>query len=174
MGDCGDCVRMMAVVVLLYWCVAATSALSIKKAESGAMVVHQEEVWEIRAYADIYVQLTNDHPYVGDWTAACDQLENIIKSKVSNEEHIAHMDSILLKRVAALRSRLPTAQSTRKKRGLFDFIGNIGSALFGIPSHKDVEDLSRATQQLAGSVDGIVKVEQQIVAKVNYLGHRQD
>ena len=67
----------------------------------------------------------------------------------------------------------PDELFSRAKRGLFNFVGDAASTLFGTPSASDLEKLKDANQQLADAVDGVVRTQQAIVGRVNKLGQAQ-
>ena len=56
---------------------------------------------------------------------------------------------------------------------MFNFIGEIGSTLFGIPSPSDIDGLKEANRVLAETVDGVVRTQKRTVAKVNQIGRKQ-
>ena len=144
----------------------------IHSIDSGAIVVHREPVREVAAYAQIFVQLSEDHTLDDQWRGLCDQVDKWI------DEHVTHSDLplrglnvLLKKRVQHLRSRI--ARTDRVRRGLFDFVGDIASSLFGIPSAEDIRSLKHANKILASEMEGVVTSQRKVIAKVNMLGRRQ-
>jgi len=76
-----------------------------------------------------------------------------------------------------LRETFPLSQThelaTRTKRGLFNFIGDIASSLFGTPSASDMATLQEAQTALASTVDQVVETQTQTIAVVNMLNENQ-
>ena len=105
---------------------------------TGSLIAHIEPVCQIRAYARIYVALSEEHSLGEDWNMMCDRLDDMINLRLMLI-FILVLRKTVLERVKALRARL---QRTRTKRGLFKFIGELGSSLFGIPSASDMDKLA--------------------------------
>ena len=144
----------------------------ITAVDTGAIIAHKEPIREIRGYAKIFVSLTEDHKLDDQWANICDKLVTTITSRFpTNINTVMEFRAILLTRVETLRRRISGTQRT--KRGLFNFIGDIGSALFGIPSASDIHALAEANKQLAEEVEGVIVTQQRVVAKVNLLGRQQ-
>jgi len=91
-------------------------------------------VREVTEYAQIFVQLSEDHTIDDKWRELCNQLDKWIDDYVTRSDHVPlkGLNVLLKKRVQYLRSRI--ARTDRVRRGLFDFVGDIASSLFGIPS----------------------------------------
>lgn len=60
------------------------------------------------------------------------------------------------------------------KRGLFDFVGQIGSVLFGPAIKSNVQAIVNANFLLARHVEGVVVTQQEVLAKMNILGRQQE
>jgi len=63
--------------------------------------------------------------------------------------------------------------SRRSRRGLFNFVGDIASSLFGTPSASDFAALRDAQTALASSMDEIVTTQRETIGVVNALNANQ-
>ena len=142
---------------------------------TGAIVASQEPVLEIKSYADVYVTLAQPQPE-SQWRDAI----NRIRGLVENFHHPGSYGPgsgyklLLLNHLDILTNRFErTNPRTRQKRGLFNFVGDIASGLFGIPSASDIEGLKKANRVLAETVDGIVRTQRRTIARVNQIGRKQ-
>lgn len=152
---------------------------------SGALVTHQEPIHQITSYARIYVALSHNHKLEACWETLVTRIAGYIHSGTQpssvTPESVEGFTASLYFRLDSFRQRLNNTESrlhhyidrSRQKRGLFDFIGEIGSSLFGIPSPSDINSLKEANEQLATAVEGVVRTQQGIVARVNTLGRVQ-
>jgi len=61
----------------------------------------------------------------------------------------------------------------RVRRGLFNFVGDLASSLFGTPSASDLEALQDAQEALASTVDEVVATQRETVGVVNTLNENQ-
>lgn len=147
------------------------AAQKITPVTTGAIETHREPVYEIKAYARVFVTLTHDHRLDEKWNTLCDDLERLVQAHLNHHANTHYLAEPFLSRITNLRSRIDRTQ--RSKRGLFNFIGDVGSFLFGIPSASDIESLTEANSKLVGAVEGVVQVQQQTIAKVNLLGRTQ-
>ena len=153
--------------------IVLASGQTITPIRSGAIIASEEAVREVSAYADIYVQLTEDHSFDEKWTELCQQLDGITRKQPHNyrEIELLHLDILLQKRIRDLKARI--VKTDRSRRGLFNIVGDIASSLFGIPSANDLEHLKATDNKLATEVEGVIVHQKKIVAKVNILGRRQ-
>lgn len=145
---------------------------------TGAIIAQQEPILEIKAYADIFVALTSEHTLDQSWLASVTQVDDMIDRYVliqlrgiTTDKHPG-LKTLLKERTKAIKRRLVRTQN-RAKRGLFNFIGDIGSSLFGIPSASDIEGLKEANKVLTETVDGVIRTQRKTVARVNLLGRVQ-
>ena len=151
----------------------------ITKIETGAVVAHKEEIRPIRSYAKIFVKLSQEHTFDETWSTILKQIQGEV-SQTYNRGHsnYTNVSEIFYKRIASVKRRIQRLSARelqrRKRRGLFNFIGDVASSLFGIPSASDVSALKEANQKLAGAVQGVMKTTQAIVVKVNQLGQQQE
>ena len=153
-------------------CAHQATGQAITEVTTGAIIAHKEPVREIKGYAKVFISLTEDHRLDDQWANICDNLAATIRSRFpTNVNTMLEFRAILLTRVDTLRRRISRTQ--RARRGLFNFIGDIGSALFGIPSASDIHALAEANKQLADEVEGVIVTQQKVVAKVNLLGRQQ-
>jgi hypothetical protein len=139
---------------------------------SGAIVASEEPVMEIAGYADVFVQLTENHLADNRWSFICSKLNYQIEARSHMYAgELRSLDTLVQKRIEDIKHRI--SKTDRNRRGLFDFVGDIASSLFGIPSASDVRTLKEANERLADAVEGVVQHERQITAKVNILGRKQ-
>ncbi len=160
-----------------------TAALDIQQVTTGALIAHAETVYEVDAYARIFVKLTHVNPDSHPWGNLLDRLESMIRAGIpdhartidpsSNTTLPLKLQKLERRRLDGLRQRI-AHQSKRQKRGLFNFVGNIASSLFGIPSSDDISLLAQANKRLASATEGVVRTQRAIVAKVDILGHNQE
>lgn len=88
-----------------------------------------------------------------------------------SSESLALRD-LLFARVESVRGRMEG--TVRRKRGIFDFVGRIGSALLGTAMTSDVQAIARANEQLVEWVEGVIIDRRKVNAKVNVIGRRQE
>ena len=155
------------------------AALDIQRVETGALITHQEPIYEIIGYARIYAQLSNNNHDPQPWMDIINSIENMTKESIPKEVRTLEGDlrdynlrPLQVHRLEGLSLRI-AHHHARPKRGLFDFIGNIASDLFGIPSADDIRLLQEANTRLASAVDGLVHTQQALVGRVNILGRNQ-
>lgn len=55
------------------------------------------------------------------------------------------------------------------KRGIFGFVGQIGSALFGTATTSDVQAIAKANEEIAERVEGVIIDQRKAIAKVNAI-----
>lgn len=138
-------------------------------------MAHEENNREIGAYAQVYIHLTDDFPLDEVWRKMILSLGRDIRSRLniypSNNSLDGVLEDILTKRVAAIRGRM--ARTVRQKRGILDFVGQIGSALFGTATTSDVRAVAEANKKLAGKVEGVIVDQRKVIATVNVLGRQQ-
>ena len=161
------CCRVGALVTL------AAAQPTITPVTTGAVIAHTEPVHQIKAYAKVYVTLTEPRHFENDWHALCDHLAKLINARFPTTVAVAlNFRDLLLERVSALRARFQ--HNSRVKRGILNFIGDMASELFGIPSASDLDALSKINKELASEIEGVASIQQQVIAKVNHLGLQQD
>lgn len=168
--------KVLSIVVCSRACVAHSQ--DITPITTGVVITHKEPVYEINTYAEIYVTISGSHTLDEKWIQMISSLESatreLIQEKASDPRTplAQGMAAPLLARIAHMKTRI--ARTSRTKRGLFNFIGDIGSALFGTPSASDIQALQKANEQLAGAVEGVVNVQQRTIARVNQLARTQE
>ena len=134
----------------------------------------------IKSYAKVYVQLQQVDPRIRQqWQQTTGRLMQMVQQFVSTQsrktELLAKIETIsdLLVKVDTTSAPVfPVDQ--RVKRGLFDFIGNAASSLFGIPSADDINALKKSNQIIADQVEKVVAIQQQVIGRVNKLSQGQN
>ena len=155
-----------------------TAALDIQQVTSGALITHSERVFEISAYARIYVKLTQLDPRFHPWEVLLNRLDQMIDAGIrergeSNATRVPmRLQELERHRLHGLRQRIYN-QRRRQKRGLFDFVGHIASSLFGVATSRDVQLFNEANKKLATAMQGIVRVQRMVVGKLDLLGENQ-
>lgn len=155
------------------------AALRIEQVTTGALLTHQEPVYEIEKYATIYVQLTPQDPQDHPWATLIDKLTHLANTYVPKRDRVnggwhlvdTKLPDLEISRIDGLKKRI--SYHSRHKRGLFDFVGNIASTLFGLPSPQDIKLLKEANNLIAHEVVGLARVQRTLVGKVNILGKGQ-
>lgn len=132
------------------------------------VITSKEPVYEVRAYAQVYVTLRQNKELDDKIRQT---LEAIRQIRDGNEGFITNYHGLFRVRIRNLERR--AVHVVRNRRGLFNFVGEIGSTLFGIPSPSDLNALKRVNRKLAGAVQGITTVQRQVIGKVNLLGRKQ-
>ena len=118
------------------------------------------------------MQLTEGHLFDRVWLHLCEQLENMTNTRYQdNDNNRVELNQLVHKRIEILRARI--VKTDRNRRGLFNFVGDIASSLFGIPSANDLQRLKVVNEKLVRAVEGVVVRQGNIVAKVNVLGRKQ-
>jgi hypothetical protein len=161
------------------------STQNITSVPSGVVITNEEEVYTVKSYAKVYVVLQLPGDPTQSWVSAAENLQAKLASVgyESNNWKTAYQPFSDFMRDAANRTTqrlrdypfapLVEKNPSRVKRGLFNFIGDAMSTLFGTPSASDVEALRKANEKIADAVDGVVKNQQKIVARVNKIGRAQ-
>ena len=134
----------------------------------GVVITSREPVYEVRAYATVYVTLTQDTTFDRNWAHVLSRASTMMDHRIQLGENFK---TLVKARVAGLKRHLK--RITRVKRGLFNFVGDIGSALFGIPSASDIDALKKVNQQLADDLQGVVTTQGQVIGRVNLIGEKQ-
>ena len=111
-------------------------------------------VFEIRAYTSVYVTLSSDLQLNRESARVLDHMAHMIRER-GYPPHDPVVD-LVLARTKALRRHLP---SRRQKRGLFNFTGKTGSAIFGIPSASAISALEDANKKLATAISGVIPTQ---------------
>ena len=135
------------------------------------VITRTEPALEIRAYARIYVQLSETPEFQDEWLQIINQAEKAVKIRIESRVDTLYLSRIMGLRISHLKQKVQRIR--RVRRGLFDFVGELGSSLFGIPSPKDIEALKQANQLLADTMSGVVKTQKEVVGRVNLLGQQQ-
>ncbi|ELT97913.1 hypothetical protein CAPTEDRAFT_198433 [Capitella teleta] len=183
---CSRLCPLQAIHVLLCTLVAAhlplpAAALKISSVPSGVIVVDKQEVRSVHEWAKIYVTLAqprnNLEPKYAQFIQELERcyLEIRFKAGQSKTPESKLLSNLLQARLKTLKEQAfpPLSPPGRSRRSPFYFVGDIGSSLFGLARTSDVEALAGVTQNLAGQVEGVVQVQQQVIAKVNVLGRHQ-
>jgi hypothetical protein len=81
--------------------------------------------------------------------------------------HMVDVEALFSLRIRDLRKSLQKIRNpvspSRKRRSPFDFVGDVGSSLFGLATESDVQAIAEANRVLGRAVDGIVNTQNQIV-----------
>lgn len=140
--------------------------------------MHKEEIRPIEGYVKIFLKLSENHELDEYWTRIILKVKeyihklfrtNLVANFGLREGLYAQANDLL----ARIQKYNRTESPTRIKRGLFNFIGEIGSTLFGIPSPSDIEGLKEANRKLGSAVQGVVRTQRGIITKVNQIGRQQ-
>ena len=155
---------------------------------SGVILAAEEAVHTITGRATVYVPLSKDNPEERiEWRRSLASIESGLESVINavpNASFMIQHGKRLMKRhyVRAfenLKEAFPlppgpnVPMSPRQKRGLFNFMGDIASSLFGTPSASDLEALQSAQAALAETVDTVVDTQKAIIGVVNTLNENQ-
>lgn len=109
------------------------------------------------------MQLSEDPFLLEEWTSLCDKLDAWIQDHVNYKEvPIRGIADLLQDRVNLLRWCIPC-----RWHGLFNFVGDLASSIFGTPSATDLQALKDADEQLATAMEGVMETQHAIVTKVN-------
>ena len=98
-------------------------------------------------------------------------LDVIREIRDTNHAFMTYFNGVFRVRIDNIERR--AIHMIRHRRGLFNFVGEIGSTLFGIPSPSDLNALKKANELLANVVHGVVNTQRRVVGKVNLLGEKQ-
>ena len=142
---------------------------------SGVAITSQSPTYTMKSCVKVYIALhQDDEKAYQTWQSTIARLEQMIPQSGMSRSHqqellgkVQRMHDLLEK------YRKPDELHPRAKRGLFNFIGDAASFLFGTPSPSDLEKLREANERLAGAVDGVVRTQQTIIGRVNKLGQAQ-
>ena len=156
------------------------------KIEAPAVVAQKERVYKIRAFAQVLVQLTESHEYNYTFTSTIaavrrkfEALNSFARSLprqaigINSQPRRHGLATPMLERLRFLEQRLHYTSKPRSRRGLFNFIGHIASTLFGVATSSDTGTLKTANSRLATEVEGVVREQGRVIAKVNLLGRAQ-
>ena len=161
--------------VLCCRCLQPCTGQDIVASPSGVAITSQSPTYTVKSYVKVYVVLhQEDEEAFQTWQNTIARLEQMIPQSGMSEPHQQELLG-KVQRMHALIEKYhkPDELSSKAKRGLFNFIGDAASFLFGTPSPSDLEKLREANQQLAYAVDGVVRTQQTIIGRVNKLGQAQ-
>lgn len=99
----------------------------------------------------------------------CDRLEYWVITQFNDSAQYTIFNGLtahLLKRIELMRFR----GTQRQKGGLLDFVGQAASWLFGTATEQDIKSLQETDRLLASAVEGVVRTQQKVVAKVIQIG----
>ena len=145
---------------------------TITPVSSGVVITSKEEVRRVKAWSKVFVTLAQPLAPGPEFLAVLDWVEEHVHYQFRKRDSRSQkLGELLIYRTKTLRSLLHT--SRRSKRSPFDFVGDIGSSLFGIARKSDVIAIARTEQKLAGALEGVVEHQQQVLARVNLIGRRQ-
>jgi len=151
---------------------------------SGVILTTEEPVYTITGRYTVYVPLARENiaETYNEWRVALASIGRNLEGLPTNDtSFLLNYGARLVNRqyqraVLNLRETfpLPSAEATpRVKRGLFNFVGDLASTLFGTPSASDMETLKEAQSALASTVDQVVETQGQTIAVVNTLNENQ-
>lgn len=162
-------------------CLQPCLTLEIVPSPSGVVIASSEDVYTVKSYAQVYITLQSPQPDVmTQWLRISRRLKQAAEQSAHKLKFGEYQKNLLYKQVDALermfdeyRHQIVRQNTTRQKRGVFDFIGDAASSLFGIPSASDVNALKEANQRIADQVDGVVATQRKVIGRVNALGRAQ-
>ena len=161
--------------VLCCRCMQPCTGQDIVASPSGVAITSQTTTYTVKSYVKVYIVLQQEDVRVYQaWQTTIARIRQMIPQ---SEMSPAHQRELLgkVQRMHDLLEKYhtPSKLSPRAKRGLFNFIGDAASTLFGTPSASDLKKLKEANQQLADAVDGVARTQQSIIGRVNKLGQAQ-
>ena len=131
----------------------ACAAQDIVPSPSGVVITSQEKVFTVKAYAKVYVPLRSPVEAVfRHWDIALRRLMATVNQAAMQPGHRSVLNEVLERLNTQMRNYdygFVNSAPARTKRGLFNFIGDAASALFGIPSASDIQALRDANEQIA-------------------------
>jgi len=151
----------------------------------GVVLAAEEPVYTIAGRITVYVPLARDDVQntYRQWRQTLSSMERgLSKIPTNNTSFLVDQGNRMVKRhyqraAEDLKETFPLPSLSepprRHKRGLFNFVGDIASSLFGTPSASDLACLQEAQTALASNVDQIVETQQQTIAVVNTLNENQ-
>lgn len=110
---------------------------------TGAVIVHQESTVCIGGYTNMCVQLEDGDAERQSWTNMFDMVESWIDEHmqtvtINSSVLLLHGVQAVIRRVSILRAGVSRVLSVRNKWGLFNFIGDLSSSLFGTATEEDL------------------------------------
>ena len=168
---------MFAFVLLNPFCYAAEAEKAkgptITPVPSGVVITSREEVRSVKSWSKVFVTLSQPRAPEPGFLHVLGLVEEHVYLRFNrNNSQTWKLGELLLIRTRTLRDLVRTTRRTR--RSPFDFVGDIGSSLFGIARTSDVVAVAKLGQKLAGRLEGVVEEQQQVIAKVNLIGKRQN
>ena len=160
-------------------------AQQVTRVPSGVVLAAEEPIYTIAGRATVYVPLANNNRrQVREWRQAlvpiADALQAVETTFANATRNMIYGQKLMTRHyqraLKDLREAFPLPASvtpTRKKRGLFNFIGDIASSLFGTPSASDFEALKFAQSALGETVDAVIKTQTSVIGVVNTLNANQ-
>ena len=146
---------------------------TITPVPSGVVITSKEEVRRVKAWSKVFVTLSQPRAPEPEFLYVLGLVEEHVHLRFNrSNSRMRKLCELLLIRARTLRDLIHT--SRRTKRSPFDFVGDIGSSLFGIARTSDVVAVAKMEQKLAGRLEGVVEEQQQVIAKVNLIGRRQN
>jgi len=133
-------VLLVLVIIVALWC-GSIQAWAPKRLVDGVIVLGGEAVRKQRGTWDIFIVQTSAQNYGENWDvllASVEQMISTLREKQDTEKIWAHYTQ----RIEAMKNR-------RLRRGLFDFVGDISSKLFGTARQSDVDAVIKAVSELA-------------------------
>ena len=161
---------------------------NITQVPSGIFLNHVEEAYVVNAYADVYVVMAQPDTEIKDkiqeQLKLFDSANSMMRVKFTLHSQKPHgaPDLAPLRQAWTHRQRILSARmdpqvempNKRSKRGLFNFIGQLSSSLFGTATQEDVDNLRKCHNQLAGATEHLIDSHNQVISKVNKLQGKQN
>ena len=168
-------------LLLLTLIVSGSIALDITRVPGGIVQVDKQPVYEVEGYATVYVTLNQEADATIRWCSRLRFHKAALTSETAKEYGQLHVfnkcyshpgkNQYLMRTQFLLDLICPS--TARSKRGLFNFIGNAFSSLFGIPSADDIQNLAKGQRMLNDKMVSLQKVQNQVVGRVNQLSKVQ-
>ena len=157
--------------LILCWTTPTVISVEVIPVPDGVIVKDRGELKQISSQVETYIEIPRDVSFQNKqlFGRVVDNLMDLLNNLTGMVSSAVDPQVItsLKWRVLKISSRL--GLSDRKRRGLFNFVGEISKSLFGTATSNDIEKLRKAHRNLEVNQQAIVQHQNKLIGVVQQL-----
>ncbi|ELU17923.1 hypothetical protein CAPTEDRAFT_196846 [Capitella teleta] len=151
-------------------CGYGVRTLNIAPVPDGVVLFGKERLLRENGQVTVFAVIDlDDSAFANTMAPIAEKIEGYIHDlRVDMRPEVQRLLSNRLQRVMRNSSK-----SNRMRRGLINFVGQVGKALFGLATEEDLTQVQTGMQQIADQTDVLISDHNKLVAIVNRVGAEQ-
>lgn len=157
-------------VIISILCGYGVRTLNIAPVPDGVVLFGKERLLRENGQVTVFAVIDlDDSAFANTMAPIAEKIEGYIHDlRVDMRPEVQRLLSNRLQRVMRNSSK-----SNRMRRGLINFVGQVGKALFGLATEEDLTQVQTGMQQIADQTDVLISDHNKLVAIVNRVGAEQ-